>query len=275
MTIEFADYRSGPEAVIRRAPAAVRAHINRARVARGLDPVYTAAEVEARLAGRAAAQAAGPSGPGVWVTGPRGSLVPATSPRATRSPAQPQAARGPVVERVLIVPTFGDQPANTTGNPIAETVARGAFGSAADLNRFADWTLQDGHHGAILATAGPRLRAIDTPEGLIVEWLPDDSAAHRAIVAEIDKGRTGISVSMKIGSAKIEKYGQLVRSITEARLTHIAILPTDDCPAYPGARAAIFRDGRRDDPVALRKQIDKLLERCRWYDRQAKVRAGR
>lgn len=264
----------GSEAVIARAPAHIRAHINRARAVRGLEPVFTAAELEARLAGRAAHQAAGPVGPGVWVNGPRGPLVPAPASRLTRRPATRKQARGPVVDRVLILPTFGDEPARPGGPPIAETVARGAFGTADELNTYGGWTLNDGHNGPILATAGERLRAHDTPEGLVVEWIPDNTvAAHRDLVAAIERGRNGVSVGMKIGSARIDRFGQLVRTITEARLTHIAILPTDHVPCYPGARCKVFRSAWRDDSAEMRKHIDELIERCRWFDRQAKARA--
>lgn len=279
MTIENASMiegRGGVEAVIERAPAHVRSAINRARIARGLSPVFTAAELEARYAGLATAKVAQPAGPGVWVSGPRGSLVPASASRSTRRPAQRKQARGPIVDRVLLVPTFGDEPAQTTGNPIAETVARGAFGSAAELNKYGGWELQDGHNGPILATAGERLRAHDTAEGLIIEWLPDSTiAAHRDIVAAIERGRSAVSVGMKIASAQLNKFGNLVRTITEARLTHIAILPTDYVPACPGARCKVFRSAWRDDPAELRKHIGELIARARWFDRQAKVKAGR
>jgi hypothetical protein len=268
--------RGGVEAVIERAPAHVRSAINRARIARGLSPVLTAAELEARHIRPVTDKVAHTAGPSVWVNGPRGSLVPATPARATRSPTPQPKARGPVVDRVLIFPTFGDEPANTTGNPIAETVARNAFGTAGELNKYGGWTLQDGHHGPILATAGERLRAIDTPEGLVVEWLPDSTNAdHRDIVAAIERGRSGVSVGMRVGSARINRFGNLVRTITQARLTHISIVPTNYTPAYPGARSKVFRSAWRDDPAELRKHIDELVARARWFDRQAKVKAGR
>lgn len=270
------EHRGGVEAVIANAPAAVRRSINQARARRGLAPVFTAAELEARYAGRATAKVAQPAGPGVWVSGPRGSLVPASASRSTKRPAQRKQARGPVVDRVLIVPTFGDEPARQGGPPIAETVARGAFGTAAELNELGGWTLQDGHHGPIIATAGERLRAHDTADGLIVEWLPDSTiAAHRDLVAAIERGRSGVSVGMKIASAQINKLGNLVRTITQARLTHVAILPTDYVPAYPGARCKVFRSAWRDDPAELRKHIGELIARARWFDRQAKIKAGR
>jgi hypothetical protein len=57
---------------------------------------------------------------------------------------------------------------------------------------------------------------------------------------------------MKIASARINRFGTLVRTITQARLTHIAILPADHTPAYPGARSKVFRSAWRDDPAELR-----------------------
>jgi hypothetical protein len=264
---------------IARAPAHIRAAINRTRATRGLPVVLSTRDyqqlAEARVAAEATAQVAEARRSGVRLNGPRGSLVPADS-RLTKRPAQRKQARWPIVDRVLIVPTFGDEPARQGGPPIAETVARGAFGSAAELNEFGDWTLQYGHHGPILATAGERLRAHDTAEGLVVEWLPDSTiAAHRDIVAGIERGRSGVSVGMKIASARINRFGNLVRTITQARLTHIAILPADHTPAYPGARSKVFRSAWRDDPAELRKHIDEVFARARWFDRQAKIKAGR
>lgn len=277
--------RSYGEQVIARAPDHVRAAINRTRVKSGMAPVLSIRDYERldqeRRAAEVAAVEAERRSCGVWIER-SGRLVPVTAPRkparrptTSRSTQSITKSRGPLVElvdRVLLVPTFGDAPAANVRGQLPETVARGAFGSAADLNKLGGWSLVDGHGGPTLAVAGDRLKAHESRDGtLVIEWIPDATiASHREVMAAIDRGRTGVSVSMRIGSTRFDRLPRLTRTIVDARLVHVAIVVDGDAPSYPGARCRCFRSARKNDAAELRRHLDAAIERARWHDRQAR-----
>lgn len=268
--------RSAVETVIARAPDHIRAAINRARIARGLTPVlsvrdYQRLDQERRIVD--AIQSEQIRGPGVWVNGPRGSLVPASSIGKSWSGSKTvrTQARGRRITRVLMVAAYGDASAWAVRGSIPETIAFNAFGSAAELNCEKGWTLRSGHGGPLLATAGERLRAHDSTAGLVVEWIPDMALAwNRAAVQAIEDGKTACSVGMKIAETRLARLPHPVSMITRARLEHVALLDDDYRPAYPGARAKVFRDVFENDRDELRKQIEATIERARWFARQSR-----
>jgi hypothetical protein len=147
-----------------------------------------------------------------------------------------------------------------------------AFGAAANLGP--GWTLRAGHDGPLLAVAGPRLRAHDTPIGIVVEWhanlaLPWAADAVRAIEA----GKTGVSVLMRDAERKLARLPRLTEVVTRARLLHVALLVNGERPAHPGARAKVYRMVRRDDADLLRQHLAAAVDNARWFARQAQ--AGR
>jgi hypothetical protein len=279
MIIEYAADNRGHdrtiEAIVARAPAHVRRNINAKRTARGLAPILSRADYQ-RLDELRAAEAARLAdleqrGPGVWVSGPRGTLMPATSSKPiVARPAARGTSRGPLVTRVLLMVAYGEASAADVRGKLPETILRGAFGSADELNREKGWTLRAGHHGDPLAVAGERLRAHDTPAGLVVEWIPDprlpwDQDAVRAI----EEGRNAVSVGMVIKETRVSRILTPTTLITRARLSHIALLVAGENPCYAGARSKVFRSAWRDDRDELRRHIDETINRARWYSRRA------
>lgn len=274
--------RSGVEGVIASAPDHIRRSINAKRAALGLSRVLSTRDAqqlaERTLAAKGDALEVEARGCGVWVNGPDGRLVPASTrsgstvwatPRSTPSRAATRSpAIGSTITRVLILPAYGDAPAAHVRGRLPETIAPTAFGPAADLNRYGGWSLQTGHYGQRLAEAPGRLRAIDTPHGLVVEWradlrLPWDLDAVRAI-----EQRAGVSVGMSIVSTRAVRLPQLTTMVVEARLDHIAILGPDERPAYRAATAVVFRNATRDDPAELNRQIAKLVAEARFRIRR-------
>lgn len=255
---------------ISRAPAWVRDRVNATRISRGLSPVLSAREyhqlAEAANVARAAAEQAEGKRCGIWVNGPGGRLIPATG-RKTPAIATPRSSKGPVVCRVIAVAAYGDASAPSIRRELPERIAANAFGPAEQLNRDGGWDLRNGHEGPRFQVAGPRLRAHDTPVGLVVEWLPDLSLPWcRDAVKAIEDGRNAVSVSMTIFARRLSRLPQLVEMVTEARLDHVALLLEDGkTPAYVGARAKVFPAVFRDDPAELRKNIDAAIDRARWY----------
>lgn len=262
--------RSTTEATILRAPPAIRAAINRNRQTRGLAPVVS--EVEVATATKTSAPE--PRGCGVWINGPDGTLIPATArsriiPAARRSSPM---ERPPLATRVMLAVAYGDAAAADVRSRLPETIGFRAFGSADELNRDGGWTLQDGHHGTPFATAGRRLRAHDTSAGLIVEWLPNMTLSyHRELVKEIERGRTALSVAMKIGESRTIRVPQPTRMIRSARLMHVALLREGERGCYPGARAKVFHCVRPDDADEFRRNVDETIERARWHARRARL----
>lgn len=282
MTIEYAaDQRGhdrGIEAIVSRAPAHIRRSINAKRNARGLAPILSRADYQ-RLEALRAAEVSKLAdlerrGPGVWISGPRGTLISATSSKTIAARA---AARGPskglLLTRVLLLVSYGDASAASVRGRLPETIAAGAFGSADELNREKGWALRAGHRGGTLAVAGQRLRAHQTPAGLVVEWLPDlrlpwDQDAVRAI----EEGQNGVSVGMVIEETRVSRIPRPATMITRARLTHVALLGEGEEPCYAGARSKVFRSIWRDDPAELRRHLEEIVTRARWYSRRAEGR---
>jgi hypothetical protein len=171
------------------------------------------------------------------------------------------------VTRVLMLPCYGEAPAHAVRGALPETIAHGAFGPAADLNRWGGWALLRGHEGPKLAIAGQRLRAHDSNAGLIVEWLPDLTLEwNREAIRAIEAGRNACSVGMQIATRRLSRLPDPVSMITEARLLDVALLLAGETPAYRGARAKVFR-AFRDDPAELRKNIADVIEHARWHSR--------
>lgn len=277
MTIETANHqrgREGSEAAVARAPAHIRAAINRTRVSRGLQPILGTAERaaldEQLVATTVAAWGEASRGPGVWVNGADGRLAPAPGRRTPPRPAGRTTTRRRTITRVLLMPTYGDAAARCVSRALPEIVARGAFGSADELNESRNWALRDGHSGPFLQYAGDRLRAIDTPSGLVVEWRPDLTLPWaRDAVRAIEDGHNGASVGMVIRGRRSVRIPSTVEMITSATLVDVALLLRGERGAYPGARAKVFRNVEVDDDAELARQMAELLDRCRWYTRQA------
>jgi hypothetical protein len=231
--MEFANiHESGALHAAARAPLPIRRAINRNRREAGLLPIPG---LEERVA------FADPSpppyrGPCVWVdpAGRLGRL--AGVPRGARRLEQVAPA---TVTRVLLVADCGTAPPSATGRAAPEKLCRGAFGTAAELNRSPGWSLRDTHEGALpLAFVGPRLRAIDCPAGLAIEWLPDLSRHdHADAVRAIERGdRPACSVAF---SRAVRKPVWPHDVILTAVLQHVALV---DRGAYPGAVARVYRD---------------------------------
>jgi hypothetical protein len=249
------------EAALANAPAWARESVNRARVLRGLPPILTAVAqseiAQATARARAAAEAAEAA---------RYRLP--TAHRAPPARSTPQApACGPIVTRVLMVAAYGEAPAHAVRGTLPETIAFDAFGTAESLNRWGGWSLLRGHEGPKLAIAGQRLRAHDSDSGLIVEWTPDLTLEwNREAVRAIEAGRNAVSVGMQIAERRVSRLPDPVSMIRQARLLDVALLINGETPAYPGARAKVFR-ARRDDHAELRKNIADVIEHARWHSR--------
>jgi hypothetical protein len=264
MPIEFADRAADRhvEMALRNAPPAIRLAVNRSRVAAGLSPVLSASRSLALLqaAGRARAAAE------------LAEIGRPSSTSRTTPPARPAPSRGPLVTRVLMTLTEGDADAAAVGRQLPEAIDPSAFGAAASLGP--GWTLRAGHNGPLLAVAGPRLRAHDTPAGLVIEWLPDVALPWAAdAVRAIESGKSGVSVLMRDAERKLARLPRLVEVVNRARLIHVALLTDGERPAHPGARAKVYRMVRRDDPDVLRRQLAAAVDNARWFVRRA--HAGR
>lgn len=265
--------RSGVETVIANAPPAARRAINLARARRGLPQVFTAAELEARLAGRAAHQAAGPVGPGVWVPGPRGSLVSSSASSSARRPtASSRSSTSTIPFRVVLIPAYGDA-ASTREAPGGEYIAPGAFGDAAALNaERGAWSVKWNHDGPTLAGNGSRLRAVDTgTAGPVLVWdLDVRSPMFGDILAAFNAagGTLPVSVAMFIHDMRSSPLAAGAKWITRADLRHVAILADGSTrPLYAGAVAVMRKHQKPDD---LRAHIDAAISAARFRDRQAK-----
>jgi hypothetical protein len=259
MTIEYANHH---EAVYRdaaaRAPAHIRAKINRARSLRGLPPL-----------GPAAAPAAPARGPVVWID--------PDSPLAKRlggSPILPTAPRrdvGQLADRVLVVAAHGRARPYEIGSSLPEQIARDAFGPADELGM--GWLLKDGHPaapGSILAMGGKgdSLRAHDTEIGLVIEWWPDARKPHhRDIIRRINRGETGASVAFRYNPRDVRtmRLPGPVDVVTRARLDHVAIGLRSDGGAYRGAVARVFR-ARRGHAGDLARDLKEIIAEARFAE---------
>ncbi len=234
------------------APTHILRRVNEHRRAQGLPEIRVARP--------------GPTGPGVWVRDRKtGRIVPVTS-SSSRSPARPTPAAVPAVRtRVLLLPcpSFTDAPGHHIQEPLPEAIAPKAFGRADELNAERSFNLQFGHHGPKLAYAGPSLRAIDTPHGLVLEWIVDARLPMARDALQAIAAGCGVSVALKIRDCQTVRVPNPTRLVTRATLCHVALLP-DDRPAYAAACAIAFPGSRPGNADELRRQIDKLVAEARF-----------
>ena len=239
---------------MRHAPPSIVRAINRNRRAAGLVEI--------------ASPRPEPTGPSVWVMRD-GRLVPASSvaslPPARTKPSPRTSTLPQLLTRVVILPAYGDAPAAHVGGRLPETISPTAFGRAADLT---DWDLRLGHHGARLVLPGQRLRAHDTPHGLVVEWLVDHRLPMAGDALRAINAGAGVSVAMKVAESRTMRLPSPTTVVTRARLLHVAIIP-DDQPAYGAATALAFPASRPGDAGELRKQIEKVVAEARFRQRRS------
>jgi hypothetical protein len=246
------------ERSLRHAPAHIVRRVNEHRRRAGLTQIATPRPE--------------PTGPGVWVLDKRtGRLVPVSAARtisSSRSPARATPTK--VVERVLILPcpSFSDAPARNLGAMLPETISPRAFGAAADLNREKSFDLRLGHFGARLAIAGQALRAHDTAQGLVIEWIVDPRMPMAREAREAIKRGCGVSVALKTHESRTMRLPFPTTTVTRASLYHIALLD-EDKPAYPAACAMSFPGSRVGNADELRKQIDKVVAEARFRWRRS------
>lgn len=221
-----------------RAPRHIVAAVNRARRRCGLPPID---EIEDRVA----APAASDHGTQVLVD-PRSRIAPRTG-RPLANGFWPASAITATITRVVMLAEAGTAPARATGRARDERIVRGALGLADSWNA-SPWLLRDGHGGMPLAVAGPRLRAVDTPLGVALEWIPDPRRSDHADALRRIEAGGGCSVAF-CRAERIVSRG--VELLTRARLMHAAIVAN---PAYSGAVARVYRD-RPAGPEERQRQI--------------------
>lgn len=245
------------ESSLRNAPPHIIAKVNLARVRCGLPQIVRPAGHDDHGGGGRAVH----RDPGLPHR-PRGGGL-AVGSRLAAPPAS--------LTRVLLMPVLMDAAARDVGRSLPEAISRGAFGTAADLNRRGSWSLRNDHTGPVFDYAGPRLRAIDTPHGLALEWLPDLRWPwNRDAVHAIEAGHNAVSVGMVIDERRIAHLPHPVELIARAELTHVALLlEPGDRGCYPGARAQVFRNCRRDDRAQLSEQLRSLYSTCARHARNA------
>lgn len=260
--IEYASNDRGAgyaESALRHAPPHIIAKVNLARVRCGLPQILPPAPAE-----RAVGIYWDPASP----SRPRNENV-VVAPRAPVHAAGVRAL-AKTVTRVLIMPVYGDAAARDVGRSLPEAISPIAFGKAASLNARGDWSLKDDHDGPILDYAGPQLRAHDTPNGLVLEWLPNLRWPWAAdAVRSIEDGRNAVSVSMIGAERQITHLPHPVELVARAQLDHVALLLRGQRGCYAGGRAKVFRDSRADDKAQLSKQIGELIAACAWHARKA------
>ena len=270
--IEVAAHRhdSGvAETALARAPEHIRRSVNRARASRGLPPILSVSQRAALEEQLATATVAAW---GAVARGPGGFTAP-DSPRAkqARGPVPPAATRTAArVDRVLAVVAAGRARARDIGGDLDEIISQRAF-SAEQLNREAGWLAKDGHEprpGSILAMRGDRLRAHDTPVGLVIEWIPDLSRSwERDVFRRIRDGATGVSAAFNYRRSDVRemRLPDRVRVITKAELMHVAIGLPRDGGAVRGAVARAFT-GRPVGPDSLAADIAEIVRASRWAE---------
>jgi hypothetical protein len=277
MRIEHAAHTRGEDvrSIVARAPDHIRAAINAKRIERGLDPVLSTRDyadlAEARVAAEAAAVAAETRRAGVWIER-GGRLVPAVStpPASTASPTARSAtpARRLVPYRVVILPAYG-----SSGMGFREAIAPTAFGTAAALNLSKNWSLRDGHHGPTLAAAGSTLRAVDTIAGPVLVWEPDPTMPMIVDIVKVferSNGTLPVSVGMRVRSQQPSRLARGVTLVTEADLTHVALLTDVRSKPVYGAAVAMFRRSQwAGDGPDLDKHIADAIAEARFRHRNA------
>lgn len=271
------------------APPRIRAIANRKRAAAGLSPILSAdelLEVEARVARMEAEALAATRGPAIWIDpasrlAPKG-VAPAANGyfpvgRGTWSPAATPARRSTTNYRTTVLLVVGHGLARGHGSPgtIGKRLDKNVYGTADELNVSPGWTLRAGHHGGILAMAGPALRAVESDVvPLVAQWVPDMTRSdHVAAVRRIEAGERGVSANYVVADRRVMRLPEPVDVVLTARLVHLALLPADDDPAFPAAFATVFRS-RPDTPNELRRQLAEVEKAARWRAAEAE-RVGR
>jgi hypothetical protein len=237
-------------------PARIRQAIDRARLRRGL-PALVDARDRDRDRDRTA-DFTDPGACGVWID-PASRIAPKGKPPARGM--WPATALPRLVTRAVIIAHGGDAPAWATGEPTAERIMPGAFGTTAELNRSPGWSLRVGHDtkaGPALSYAGAkgctRLRAIDCRAGwLAVDWIPDMSRPDHLEALRMIEAGAEPSVAF-LPDRRQQANGRSV--VTKGTLLHIALV-REGC--YPGAKCAVFRD-RPDGAAELQRQLDIVLD---------------
>jgi hypothetical protein len=269
------------------APEHILRSANRRRSAAGLAPVPSRAEllaIDDMLAAATAAATATAAGPAVWIDpGSRLARVPGRPAGARLLPAGgdhrigTSATRSATTWRTTVLLVVGHGLARGHGSPgtIGKRIDRGAYGQADALNGEIGWTLKDGHDGFIVALAGPALRAVRSDVvPLLVQWTPDMTRPHHLeLVRRIEAGASGVSAKYVVDDRRVMRLPDPTDVVMRARLTHVAILPAGDDPAFPGAFARVFRH-RPDTADELRRQVAEVERNARWLADEAE-RAGR
>jgi hypothetical protein len=214
-------------------PAEIRHRLNAKRRQRGLAPIV----VEAR---QIAATRPAPKEPGVYID--------KRSPLANLIGGR-DAGHGllePLAIRVLIPLTLGRARGHLIGKALDERIDRRAFGTIEQLNRIPP-PLVLGHDGPPLSVRRG-ITICDSPEGPVLEWLPDLGCRdHRDVVERIGRREiTGASVLMQIDEARRMQLPEPTSVVLRARLLHVAIMPPGSRPAYAGATCLVHRGARSE-----------------------------
>ena len=170
-----------------------------------------------------------------------------------RSPWRPGAIR----TTVLLVAHHGLARGTLIGRTHDERIAQRAFGTAEQLNRSPGWFLRSGHDDLPITFAGPRLRAVDSLVGLVVEWTPDlSNRRHIELVDAVERGELFPSVAFTGSVRQSMRLPQLCECVTAGTLQHIGLVPRG---AYPGAVARVFRNVP-STPDNKRRQLDAVVQ---------------
>ena len=222
-------------------PQGIRDGINRSRVAQGMLPIHPQAARRAIFA------------------------TPDSTAGVPRAPATRLDPRNDWATRVLCVASYGIASARSMARDRPEMILHHAFGSADDLNRQLGWQLRDGHTGPLVAMRGEQLQAIDSPVGLMLEWMPDPkSSSDEALLRRIELGANEVSLQFVNATRRTVRFGDRdVDFVLSGTLLHLALLPTEDRAAYPGSIACVFRN-RPSDERELRRQIEATASASRW-----------
>jgi hypothetical protein len=247
------------------APPAILRRLNERRAEMGLPRILSAeqrAVIDSRIddimRGASSAAPVAPKRGPVWIDG-------------TKTPSR--STRPTTTYRTTVLLTVGHGLARGHSGPgtVGKRIAHDAYGTAEQLNADRGWILtKDGHGGPFVAMAGPALRAIPSNVvPLVVQWVPDMTrAAHRDLVARIEAGERGVSANYVVEDRRVMKLPEPTEVVTRARLVHVALLPTGDDPAFPGARATVFRH-RPDTADELARQVAEVEAAAKWLATQA------
>ena len=119
--------------------------------------------------------------------------------------------------------------------------------------------LRWGHEGGTLATTKDFGLMIDVRPvvGLTFDArLTDDALGRTALEAA---AKSGLAVSIAYKRAKtwtVERDGKTIRVVDAAEVDHIAVLPSSQTPAYPGARCFSARGVEAACPGELRRAAE-------------------